>query len=454
MYDDGLVGGPSLYVGGYFRRAANRDWMRWSAAGWDPLPTPAGWVGGMTVADFGSGEELLVAGFESTLAFSWDGASVTNIDLGGVLDLRTVGTFDDGTSTSAWFGSGYGGINATFHGQRPNRLILWDGAQAATALEGKGIGTGRFDGQPATLHVHDFGAGPELVAGGKFASAGGARAQLVAAFDGTDWRPLGANLNGWNVLDLESFDDGNGSRLYACGNDVSTSGAGPRACARFNGTSWEDFGGGIDNFGDACELVVFDEGGGERLFIGGDFNSIGSTGIDYFARWDGTTWTQVGGGISGSSSFAGVGAAVIFDDGTGPALYVGGNFEVAGGVNASNLARWDGTSWSEVGGGVDSGINLAGPYVQDMAVLQTADGPLLVVAGYIDSAGGVPVSGIAGWDGTTWTDFGGGVDLGSFTPSVDVAGRVRSGRERRAAVHRGRLRYRRGDAGRRRRSVA
>ena len=316
VYDDGLVGGPSLYVGGFYFRGANRNWMRWSAAGWDPLPTSPGAVSGLTVADLGAGEQLFVSGLDSTVAFSWDGAIQTDIDLGGELDLRTVGAFDDGASSSVWFGSGYGGINATAHGQRPNRLVVWNGVQAETVIDGKGLGTGRFDGQPSVLHTHDFGSGPELVAGGKFASAGGEAAQLVAAFDGDDWRPLGDNLDGWNVLDLASFDDGSGLHLYACGNDLTTT-TGSRACARFNGTSWEDFGGGIDNFSEACELVVFDEGSGERLFIGGDFTSIGSTGIDYFARWNGSTWTSVGGGLSSGSIFGGVGAAVIFDDGSG-----------------------------------------------------------------------------------------------------------------------------------------
>ena len=43
---------------------------------------------------------------------------------------------------------------------------------------------------------------------------------------------------------------------------------------------------------------------------------------------------------------------VVFDDGSGPALYVGGAFESIAGVAAHNLAKWDGRHWSEVGGGV------------------------------------------------------------------------------------------------------
>lgn len=42
----------------------------------------------------------------------------------------------------------------------------------------------------------------------------------------------------------------------------------------------------------------------------------------------------------------------MHDDGNGPALYVGGNFTIAGGVAANRIARRDGTSGSTLGGGL------------------------------------------------------------------------------------------------------
>jgi hypothetical protein len=49
-------------------------------------------------------------------------------------------------------------------------------------------------------------------------------------------------------------------------------------------------------------------------------------------------------------------ALVVFDDGSGagPALYAGGGFNTAGGQSASKIARWDGQSWSALGGGATS----------------------------------------------------------------------------------------------------
>jgi len=41
---------------------------------------------------------------------------------------------------------------------------------------------------------------------------------------------------------------------------------------------------------------------------------------------------------------------VVYDDGSGPALYATGSFQTAGAVAASRIARWNGTTWSELSG--------------------------------------------------------------------------------------------------------
>src|SRR2546422_2675631 len=61
--------------------------------------------------------------------------------------------------------------------------------------------------------------------------------------------------------------------------------------------------------------------------------------------FDGTNWSNIG-EITGFS-----GTTVIEEFGfLGNDLYVGGLFTGAGGVPASGLAKWNGTSWSDVGG--------------------------------------------------------------------------------------------------------
>jgi hypothetical protein len=80
------------------------------------------------------------------------------------------------------------------------------------------------------------------------------------------------------------------------------------------------------------------------LYVAGIFQQIGGVPCPNLARWNGTSWSQVGGGLSGGP-FAGLGRALVaFDDGQGSGrdLYVGGNFRTAGGVGAQNFARLGG----------------------------------------------------------------------------------------------------------------
>jgi hypothetical protein len=120
-------------------------------------------------------------------------------------------------------------------------------------------------------------------------------------------------------------------------------------------------------------------------------------------EWESVFGAQPGVGNSGSDAF--VLCSAVFDDGLGdgPVLYVGGDFTTAGGRLASNIARWDGSEWSEPGGGVDQRI-------YGMAVHDDGTGPALYLGGQFTNAGGVPVGYLARWDGTSYTEVDGGVN--------------------------------------------
>lgn len=85
-------------------------------------------------------------------------------------------------------------------------------------------------------------------------------------------------------------------------------------------------------------------------------------------------------------------ALVIYDD----ALIAGGTFGFAGEDPVSNIAAWDGSSWSALGTGLDG----------TMTSLLAHDHKL--VAGF-STSGGQEVNGIAAWDGTSWTALGSGI---------------------------------------------
>jgi hypothetical protein len=84
------------------------------------------------------------------------------------------------------------------------------------------------------------------------------------------------------------------------------------------------------------------------LYAGGRFTEAGGAPADYIARWDGTSWSALGSGMNDT-----VLALAVGPDGT---LYAGGLFTTAGGVPIPYVARWDGTSWSALGSGVNAAV--------------------------------------------------------------------------------------------------
>jgi hypothetical protein len=78
----------------------------------------------------------------------------------------------------------------------------------------------------------------------------------------------------------------------------------------------------------------------------GGFTDAGDANADFIAKWDGTSWSALGTGLNGSVSSIAV---------NGTDIYVGGSFLDAGGdPNADYIARWDGTAWSALGSGLNN----------------------------------------------------------------------------------------------------
>ncbi len=82
-------------------------------------------------------------------------------------------------------------------------------------------------------------------------------------------------------------------------------------------------------------LSVFDDGGGPALYGGGLFTTAGGVAANFIARWNGSSWSPQGSGMNDT-----VLALSVFDDGGGPALHGGGLFTTAGGAAANRFAKW------------------------------------------------------------------------------------------------------------------
>lgn len=177
--------------------------------------------------------------------------------------------------------------------------------------------------------------------------------------------------------------------------------------ARWNGQSWFE----MLEYGATGEVfaVAADNNGlPNALYIGGNFTSIEGTPASNVARFDGTKWDALGGGVNGAVRAI---APVSFNQ---PGAFVGGTFTAAinpdgSTVSVANIAFWDHTQkrWFPVG----SGLN--GP-VYALEVFSYA----LYAGGAFtqELLNGPTLNRIAKWDFSThqWESFGGGVDGGTM----------------------------------------
>jgi len=252
------------------------------------------------------------------------------------------------------------------------------------------------------LVVFDDGAsGPALYAIGSFATAGSDGVNFIARWDGQSWSPLGTGLNSPSFA-LAGFDDGGGPALYAGGSFTLAGGAIAHRIAKWDGRSWSNLGSGMDNF--VRVMCVFDDGSGNgaELYVGGEFTVAGGLTVNHVAKWNGTSWRALGSGTNDS-----VLALAVFDDGRGggPALYAGGTFTEAGGIGAKHIARWDGSSWTALGGHGPDGAVFALADLGDLG-----GGPRLCAGGSFLNIGVVETPRIAVWDGSSWSTLGSGMN--------------------------------------------
>jgi len=134
------------------------------------------------------------------------------------------------------------------------------------------------------------------------------------------------------------------------------------------------------------------------VYAGGYFTNCGSQFITNVAVWNGSSWSAVGGGIPSLIVYA-----LAFN---GSDLYAGGQFTQAGTVPATNIARWNGANWNSVGGGL-SGTSAN---VLSLAVFNGS----VCAAGTFTDAGGLKVSNFAVWNGSSWSSANGGVSATGY----------------------------------------
>jgi trimeric autotransporter adhesin len=276
--------------------------------------------------------------------------------------------------------------------------------------------TTAFSGAVFAMTRYDpDGDGPapaDLVVGGNFLSAGAVDVSYIARWDGQAWHTLGSGVDNI-VRALHVFDpDADGPRLplLFVGGDFLNAGGQPAShVAVWDGATWSQPRGGVS--GTVLDFTPFDlDGDGPdlpRLIVGGTFETAGDATVNSIASWDGTAWRDLAGGLSdggGTFAFSTADALAEFDpDGDGPApaqLIVTGTFGGAGGVDALNAAGFSAGTWTPLG----SGLSVVEPYAVGYAASATrhTQPPHVVVGGFFDTAGGEEAVSVAQWNGSQW----------------------------------------------------
>ena len=321
-----------------------------------------------------------------------------------------------------------GGIfSGAMDGTLAEGLAMWkDGAWSA-------VGGSLGDGYVYAMVLYRN----QLVITGWFSRVGNVAASSIAAWDGAVWTPFGSGLSAATGYVLLVVGDD-----LICGGRFSNYPG--QNIAAWNGNSWASVGAG---FNDAVHSLAVFQG---ALYAGGEFTKSGSTSTGLIARWDGTAWRPLDGGLYADSHEyePRVQSLLVYDD----VLYVGGVFDyISGGVRTNRLATWNGRQWSAYYGVMHSELFVlaffgstvfAGGYspsnydwtplmqqvgkysyfetnsifdgrAASIKALASPSNDRVFVGGSFDAIGDVNLGNIAHWNGTAWTNLNGGIGFGA-----------------------------------------
>lgn len=183
--------------------------------------------------------------------------------------------------------------------------------------------------------------------GGEFTQIGDINANNIAYWNGSVWTALGNGTNG-PILDLDFDQEGS---LFAGGVFTTVGDIEANNIAKWQDGNWaslRDANTDIAGTNNEIRSIAFD--GANNLYVGGNFDTAGGISAARIAKWDSLNWSALGSGTSGF-----VQAICIKDD----YLYAGGNFNLAGDITANRIARWNfiNSTWESLGNGLSGSVN-------------------------------------------------------------------------------------------------
>ncbi len=155
---------------------------------------------------------------------------------------------------------------------------------------------------------------------------------------------------------------------------------------------WQKLGSGLNG-----EVKCFyNDSTTNALYVGGNFNISGGITTWGLAKWNGLAWDSVGSGALDMQNCWPIFSIIRYKG----ELYVGG----MGDGTKGGIEKWNGTNWELVGNGVNGSVfNF---YIHN---------DLLYVCGEFDSVGNIAANSLATWDGNVWSNV-------HFIPNYEISG--------------------------------
>ncbi|WP_438422332.1 PQQ-dependent sugar dehydrogenase [Aquimarina macrocephali] len=279
------------------------------------------------------------------------------------------------------------------YGSNAKIYKLTDGntSPPGTAVNGIGSWTALNQGVNGVVQAIASDSNGNIYHGGNFSKAGNISANNIAVWNkNTGWSTLGSGANG-SINTLKIASNGN---LYAGGVFTKIGGINANNIAVWNGSQWSALGPGIDG-----TIATIETDSNNNVFVGGVFKTINGTTARNIAKWNGSQWSALEDATNKKSGTNNeIRSLAIGSDGT---LYVGGNFDEAGGNIAKRIATWNGSNWGTLGDGTSG-------FVEAITTTPTT----IYIGGNFALAGNTTVNRIAKWNIATnsWSKLGNGVN--------------------------------------------
>jgi len=235
----------------------------------------------------------------------------------------------------------------------------------------------------------------------------GVNGQGIVAFDGSDWRLQidDTGVFGW-VHAIHPFDSG----VVLAGAFEFANGLHSPMVTHWTGSEFVPMNTGLQapltgaGHYQRFDFLEFED----ELYLAGSFRMPGMGDQDV-ARWDGSAWTNVGDGLQHPSNPMAIVLDLVEYQGD---LVAVGFFDRSGATETVSIARWDGNAWMPWPVPLHASLyggEMWNPYIKTACVV----GDELWIGGFLLGQGSGEHHGILRWDGANWIPH-------AFQPTIDV----------------------------------